>query len=94
MKAIGFLLLLVTLAGCIPQPTVVSRTEVGRVLDATNPPNTWNDSVRTRIQCERAVVIAPGLCSVMVGQSAAIVYYSDGDKYLFIAGERYGIKIF
>lgn len=80
--------------GCTPEATVVARTEVGNVLDATNPTNAWNDPIRTVIRCEKAVVIAEGLRSVTTGRPAAIAHFSNGEKYLFIKGEKFGIRIF
>jgi hypothetical protein len=68
--------------------TVKARTSLGKIVDADVPPTSFNESMKTRIKTERAVVIVREIVSVELGKEAWSIDWSDGDRTFEWEGSR------
>lgn len=71
------------------QASIVEKMGVGKVISANEIPSSWNDSRRTRIVTEKAVIIVSGVHSVIIGAQATIgVKEYNGMEYLCVDDNR------
>jgi hypothetical protein len=75
------------LFGCLELPTLTKKVSVGKVIDSVECITSWNDNSRTMITTEKSVIYVWGTHSVIKGENATILYYSDNTKHLCIESE-------
>lgn len=95
MKRIILLLIMcLVLVGCeVVETTELNRTPIGKVLDANIVPTSFNESQKTIIKTEGAVVIVYGIKSVIKGDGAYLKDMSNGLQYLCLDSAEYCWRI-
>jgi hypothetical protein len=79
------------LAAC-SKATVTSKTSLGKITDADVIPTSFNESMKTRIKTEKAVVIVRGIVSVELGKEAWSIEWSNGRRTIEWEGSRYAYR--
>jgi hypothetical protein len=71
----------------------VSRQRVGKILDATVIPNSFNEHSKTQVKTEFRSFVVLGLPEIPIGEEAEIVAFEGGRRYLAFPSGRYMIRI-
>lgn len=90
LAAVGCMCLL-GLTAC-QKATVTGKTSLGKITDADVIPTSFNESPKTRIKTEKAVVIVFTIASVELGKEAWSVEWSDGTRTVEWEGSRYSYR--
>jgi hypothetical protein len=82
---IRWLLLCVCVAGCAdakakPVVEYINAVRVGKTLDASVIPTSYNESTRTQIRTERGNIVIEGARSIILGQESFVRTAMDGTK--------------
>jgi len=89
-----FIVLISLFYGCDTEEkgTIVDKFSVGIVRTATVVPTSFNEGVKTQIQCDSLFLVVKGLPNLKLGSEGFIVTYSTGKKYFICGYFRYRIR--
>ena len=79
---------LFSLTGC-KKPIVISKTSLGIIVDANVISTSFNESQKTCIKTEKAVIIVREIVSVDIGKEAWSIEWSNGRRTFEWEGARY-----
>ena len=84
MKKIFIIAMITFIIGCgaTIDKIEVSRTNIGKIIDANVIPTSFNESIKTQVKTEGGFFLLIGCPHIPFGVEAVIVEYDNGSRYV------------
>lgn len=85
-KNILAILFLVFICACSPELVEVSREKLGKIIDVSVIPTSFNEDMKIQIKTKSIFVVISGIPTVNIGAEAYKITYDNGAEYFTWVG--------